>query len=164
MIKTSEITSLKIKIKKIIKFCIKILDFIMRGGIMKNIGETIASLRKEKGMTQSELAEKMNVTDKAVSKWERNLSCPDINTISKLANILDISVEELLKTKKNNLKTTKVKSLSNLIFKVVALAMGISVTVLNILNEIDIKSSIILLSIGLTCIGLYLLNDKDNKI
>lgn len=131
---------------------------------MKNIGETIASLRKEKGMTQSELAEKMNVTDKAVSKWERNLSCPDINTISKLANILDISVEELLKTKKNNLKTTKVKSLSNLIFKVVALAMGISVTVLNILNEIDIKSSIILLSIGLTCIGLYLLNDKDNKI
>lgn len=131
---------------------------------MKNIGETIASLRKEKGMTQSELAEKMNVTDKAVSKWERNLSCPDINTISKLANILDISVEELLKTKKNNLKTTKVKSLSNLIFKVVALAMGISVTVLNILNEIDIKSSLILLSIGLTCIGLYLLNDKDNKI
>lgn len=131
---------------------------------MKNIGETIASLRKEKGMTQSELAEKMNVTDKAVSKWERNLSCPDINTISKLANILDISVEELLKTKKNNLKTTKVKSLSNLIFKVVALAMGISVTVLNILNEIDIKSSLILLSVGLTCIGLYLLNDKDNKI
>ena len=131
---------------------------------MKNIGETIASLRKEKGMTQSELAEKMNVTDKAVSKWERNLSCPDINTISKLANILEISVEELLKTKKNNLKTTKVKSLSNLIFKVVALAMGISVTVLNILNEIDIKSSLILLSIGLTCIGLYLLNDKDNKI
>lgn len=131
---------------------------------MKNIGETIAYLRKEKGMTQSELAEKMNVTDKAVSKWERNLSCPDINTISKLANILDISVEELLKTKKNNLKTTKVKSLSNLIFKVVALAMGISVTVLNILNEIDIKSSLILLSVGLTCIGLYLLNDKDNKI
>ena len=50
-------------------------------------------------MTQSELAEKMNVTDKAVSKWERDLSCPDINTISKLADVLDVSVEELLKTK-----------------------------------------------------------------
>ena len=131
---------------------------------MKNIGETIASLRKEKGMTQSELAEKMNVTDKAVSKWERNLSCPDINTISKLANILGVSVEDLLKSKNQNYSTTRIKDLTNLIFKVVALAMGISVTVLNILNEIDIKSSIILLSIGLTCIGLYLLNDKDNKI
>ena len=131
---------------------------------MKNIGETIASLRKEKGMTQSELAEKMNVTDKAVSKWERNLSCPDINTISKLANILGVSVEELLKSKNQNYSTTRIKDLTNLIFKVVALAMEISVTVLNILNEIDIKSSIILLSIGLTCIGLYLLNDKDNKI
>ena len=53
---------------------------------MKSIGETIANLRKQKGMTQSELAEKMNVTDKAVSKWERDLSCPDINTISKLAD------------------------------------------------------------------------------
>ena len=131
---------------------------------MKNMGETIASLRKEKGMTQSELAEKMNVTDKAVSKWERNLSCPDINTISKLANILGVSVEELLKSKNQNYSTTRIKDLTNLIFKVVALAMGISVTVLNILNEIDIKSSLILLSVGLTCIGLYLLNDKDNKI
>lgn len=53
---------------------------------MKSIGETIASLRKEKGMTQNKLAEKMNVTDRAVSKWERDLSCPDINTISKLAD------------------------------------------------------------------------------
>ena len=42
----------------------------------KSIGEIINSLRKAKGMTQNELAEKMNVTDKAVSKWERNLSCP----------------------------------------------------------------------------------------
>ena len=64
---------------------------------MKSIWETIANLRKQKGMTQSELAEKMNVTDKAVSKWERDLSCPDINTISKLADVLDVSVEELLK-------------------------------------------------------------------
>ena len=84
---------------------------------MKNIGETIASLRKEKGMTQSELAEKMNVTDKAVSKWERNLSCPDINTISKLANILGVSVEELLKSKNQNYSTTRIKDLTNLILK-----------------------------------------------
>lgn len=74
---------------------------------MKSIGETIATLRKEKGMTQSQLAEKMNVTDKAVSKWERDLSCPDINTISKLADVLGVSVEELLKAKRVNMQTVK---------------------------------------------------------
>ena len=130
---------------------------------MKSIGETIASLRKKKGMTQNELAEKMNVTDKAVSKWERDLSCPDINTISKLADILDVSVEELLKAKKKeNSNTTKMKDLINLIFKAVALAMGIAVVVLNILNQIDIKSSIIMLGIGLVCMAIYLLDNKEN--
>ena len=130
---------------------------------MKSIGETIASLRKQKGMTQNELAEKMNVTDKAVSKWERDLSCPDINTISKLADILDVSVEELLKAKKKeNSNTTQMKDLINLIFKAVALAMGIAVVVLNILNQIDIKSSIIMLGIGIVCIAIYLLDNKKN--
>ena len=129
---------------------------------MKSIGETIASLRKKKGMTQNELAEKMNVTDKAVSKWERDLSCPDINTISKLADILDVSVEELLKAKKKeNSNTTKMKDLINLILKAVALAMGIAVVVLNILNQIDVKSSIIMLGIGITCIAIYLLDNKE---
>ena len=130
---------------------------------MKSIGETIASLRKQKGMTQNELAEKMNVTDKAVSKWERDLSCPDINTISKLADILDVSVEELLKAKKKeNSNTTQMKDLINLIFKAVALAMGIAVVVLNILNQIDIKSSIIMLGIGIACVAIYLLDNKES--
>lgn len=130
---------------------------------MKSIGETIASLRKQKGMTQNELAEKMNVTDKAVSKWERDLSCPDINTISKLAEILDVSVEELLKAKKKENSNTKIKDLINLIFKAVALAMGIAVVVLNILNQIDIKSSIIMLGIGIACMAIYLLDNKGNS-
>ena len=130
---------------------------------MKNIGETIASLRKNKSMTQNELAEKMNVTDKAVSKWERDLSCPDINTISKLADILDVSVEELLKAKKRENSNTKMKDLVNLIFKAVALAMGIAVVVLNILNQIDVKSSIIMLGIGVACIAMCLLENKPNN-
>ena len=129
---------------------------------MKSIGETIANLRKQKGMTQSELAEKMNVTDKAVSKWERDLSCPDINTISKLADVLDVSVEELLKTKKQDYSNNKIKDLINLILKAVAIAMGIGVVVLNILEKIETKSSIIMLGIGMFCIGLYLF-DKNEK-
>ncbi len=130
---------------------------------MKSIGEIIASLRKAKGMTQNELAEKMNVTDKAVSKWERDLSCPDVNTISKLADILDVSVEELLKAKKKDEPNTKIKDLVNLIFKAVALAMGIAVVVLNILNQIDVKSSIIMLGIGIVCISIYLLDNKETN-
>lgn len=130
---------------------------------MKSIGETIATLRKEKGMTQSQLAEKMNVTDKAVSKWERDLSCPDINTISKLADLLGVSVEELLKAKKSEYAGSKIKDLFNLILKAVAVAMGVAVIVLNILDKIDIKTSIILLGIGIFCIGLYLLDDKNTN-
>ena len=129
---------------------------------MKTIGETISSLRKKKGMTQNEIAEKMNITDKAVSKWERDLSCPDINTISKLADVLGVSVEELLKAKKNDNSNTKLKDFINLIFKAVALAMGIAVVVLNILNQIVVKSSLIMLGIGIACISIYLLNNKEN--
>lgn len=130
---------------------------------MKSIGETISSLRKAKGMTQNELAEKMNVTDKAVSKWERDLSCPDVNTISKLADVLGVSVEELLKAKKLEDTNSKVKDIFNLVLKAVVMAMGIAVVVLNILGEIDVKSSITMLGIGLACTGIYLLENKENE-
>ena len=139
------------------------MSALERKSFMKSIGETIANLRKQKGMTQSELAEKMNVTDKAVSKWERDLSCPDINTISKLADVLDVSVEELLKTKKQDYSNNKIKDLINLILKAVAIAMGIGVVVLNILEKIETKSSIIMLGIGVFCIGLYLLDSNEKE-
>lgn len=60
------------------------------------MGELIASLRKEKGITQKELAEKLNVTDKAISKWERGNGFPEITIVPVLANELGISVNELL--------------------------------------------------------------------
>lgn len=130
---------------------------------MKSIGKTIASLRKNKSMTQNELAEKMNVTDKAVSKWERNLSCPDVNTISKLADILGVSVEELLNSKNKEYFNSKIKDLVNLIFKAVALAMGIAVVVLNILDKINVKSSMIMLGIGISCVCIYLFSINESK-
>mgnify|MGYP005794153065 FL=1 len=129
---------------------------------MTSIGKTIAFFRKKKGMTQSELAEKMHVTDKAVSKWERDLSCPDVNTIAKLADILEVSVEELLNAKKYEYQNTKIKAMVNLVLKAVAVAMGIGVAVLTILKQIEITSSIILLGIGITCIGIYLFNDHQD--
>lgn len=60
------------------------------------MGLLISELRKSHHMTQKELAEKLNVTDKAVSKWERGLSCPDISLLSLIADILGITVNELL--------------------------------------------------------------------
>lgn len=56
----------------------------------------ISELRKEKKLTQKDLAEQLGVTDKAVSKWERGLSCPDISLLSKLSNALGVITSELL--------------------------------------------------------------------
>ena len=61
------------------------------------LGLYIRSLRTQNQMTQSQLAEKLGVTDKAVSKWERNLSYPDITLFPKLADILGADVNDLLK-------------------------------------------------------------------
>ncbi|EMB97344.1 helix-turn-helix domain-containing protein [Streptococcus mutans] len=56
-------------------------------------------------MTQLELAEKMRVTDKAVSKWERDLSFPNINSIPKLVEIFEVSVDDLMQVKTNTKET-----------------------------------------------------------
>lgn len=66
----------------------------------QTLGMMIASLRKEKGMTQLELADQLGITDKAVSKWERDLSCPDLASLPKLAEIFGITVDELMQIKK----------------------------------------------------------------
>ena len=60
------------------------------------IGKFISSKRKEKGITQSELAEKLYITDRAVSKWENGICLPDADKMLDLCNILGISVNELL--------------------------------------------------------------------
>lgn len=62
----------------------------------QSIGDIIRENRSKQGLTQKELGEQLNVTDKAVSKWERNIARPDINTIPKLAQILEVPVAELL--------------------------------------------------------------------
>lgn len=66
----------------------------------KKFGMFIATLRKEKNMTQVDLAKKLQVTDKAVSKWERGLGFPDINSIEPLADALGVSVLEIMRSEK----------------------------------------------------------------
>ena len=53
-------------------------------------------LRREQGLTQDALAERMGVSPQAVSKWERGLACPDLVFLDDLAELLDIGIEELL--------------------------------------------------------------------
>ena len=62
----------------------------------ENMGALIRQLRKDRGMTQKDLAERLNVTDKAVSKWERELSLPDVALLLPLAETLGVTVTELL--------------------------------------------------------------------
>ena len=132
----------------------------------KTLGTMIAELRKQHGMTQLELAEKMGVTDKAVSKWERDLSCPDINSLPTLAEILGVSVEELMQIKKEAAEEEEAPKVSKLVEimeiapKAVAMAMGVAVTVLTILDTLDVKSAMIMLGIGLACAGMSLMSDK----
>ena len=66
---------------------------------MNVVSDSIKKLRKEKGMTQDELAEKLNVTRQAVSNWERGNTMPDISKLPELAEIFHISVDELLNGK-----------------------------------------------------------------
>ena len=119
----------------------------------KSFGTMIAPLRKEKGMTQLDLARKMGVTDKAVSKWERDLSFPDISSLPKLAEELGVTVDELLKAKaekpERESTTQKVRPLIELVF-----AMGVGVTALTIIDEVKPNDAFRLLGIGLACLAI----------
>ena len=65
-----------------------------------SIGKTIAELRKSKGWTQVELAVKLGVSDKAVSKWESEGGFPEITQLPVLASIFDVSIDYLMTGKK----------------------------------------------------------------
>lgn len=68
----------------------------MRPAEFKSIGKTIAILRRRKGLRQKDIAEKLGITDKAVSKWERGLSAPDISFLNRLAVLLDTDIENII--------------------------------------------------------------------
>ena len=122
----------------------------------KTLGATIAELRKKQGMTQLELAEKMCVTDKAVSKWERDLSCPDVSSLPRLAELLGVSTDELMRGAAP--KETARSGMLGLAFK--AAAMGIAAAVLSVLDALDTRSGTAMLGIGLAALALWALQEK----
>lgn len=75
----------------------------------KKIGNFISKRRKEAGLTQNELGEKLYVTGKAISKWERGLSVPDISILEELSKILDVEIEEILHGELGNKKKLNIE-------------------------------------------------------
>ena len=126
----------------------------------QTLGQLIAALRKEKGMTQAELAGQMGVTDKAVSKWERDLSCPDVSSLPLLAEVLGVSLDELMQVKKEQAAPERPwAGLLDTILKGVGLAMGVAVAVLAARNPLDARTGQKRLGQGLACLGAAALQD-----
>ena len=74
------------------------------------IGRFIAECRKQKNLTQMQLAEKLGITDKAISKWERSIAMPDTSIMLELCDILGISVNELLSGEKISMENNNQKN------------------------------------------------------
>lgn len=77
------------------------------------LGKRIAQYRKEKGLTQEALAQAMNVSAQAVSKWENDQTCPDITSLPQLSRILGVTVDELLSGKTENLPAVTMQPIEN---------------------------------------------------
>lgn len=125
-----------------------------------SIGSLISSKRKEKNMTQNDLALKLNVTDKAVSKWERDICFPDVALLPEIAEILDLNLEDLILGRK---KTSS--NLFDLVLTAVSFAMGTAVFILSVLERLgfsnDSVQSIDLL--GMCGLGIILISFKSLK-
>ena len=122
----------------------------------KTMGTIICEARKNKGMTQADLATAMNVTDKAVSKWERDISCPDVTSLSKLAETLQISLEELMSGKSISVKKL---DMIDLVCTAVCFAMGVAVLILSFLSKLNlatepVKTEDLIIMLGVGLVGL----------
>ena len=93
------------------------------------IGKYIAFKRKEQGLTQKQLAEKLNMSDKSVSKWERGICLPDVSVYLELCKILDISINEFLAGEDIPKETIEQKAEENIIqITIVMLVVFIFIT------------------------------------
>ena len=67
----------------------------MKGGVIMKFSEKLLSLRKQKGLSQEDLADKLNVTRQTVSKWELDQTVPDMNKLVEISKLFEISLDEL---------------------------------------------------------------------
>lgn len=104
---------------------------------LKHVGNFIATLRKEKGLTQEKLGEQLGVSSKTVSKWERGVNAPDIFLLESLSNILDVDIKEILngeRISKNSLSKKHRRTIIKIItaiFLVILLSFPVLFTIFN---------------------------------
>ena len=119
------------------------------------IGKFIAKLRKEKNMTQNELAKSLEITDRAISKWENGRGMPDLSLLTPLCEILGVSINELLSGERLDKKDYQEKLEENFI------------NTIDYIDKRNLKSdtikSIIWLVIGIIgiCLSQFLFNDYE---
>ena len=120
----------------------------------KKFGQFILKLRKEKGWTQLELAEKLNITDKAVSKWERGTGFPDIKMIEPLAEVFNVSILEIMQSERIPGQTIPKDNASEAINNVIdVVAFQRKIERRNIIITATAFSTLIMLGTGLYLTG-----------
>lgn len=129
------------------------------------MGALIARLRKEKGMTQQELADRLGVTDKAVSKWERGLACPDIASLPQVAEILGVNVDELLSGLRSEsphpfreLNRGDIRDMCLLLCRCVSLGLAVGGLVIFRMGKLSISDLGIMLCIAVALLAIDSLN------
>ncbi len=106
---------------------------------MNELGNKIAQKRKDVGLTQIEFADKLNVTRQTVSRWEAGTVLPDIDKISDIASILDVSCDYLLKDDMKDEEASVVRGVSRLLRSVVG--KKVKLTFFEDENDIDLYNS-----------------------
>ena len=119
-------------------------------------GKFIANLRKEKNMTQQELAEKLNVTDRAISHWENGRRLPDISLLKELGDVFNVTIDEIINGERITEKTQK-KLLNDSMIEIYTSRKKIEN--LQILTELLICAGIVI-TITLTSLISKTLNEK----
>ncbi len=91
------------------------------------IAVNLSNLRKEKGLTQAELAQKLNYSDKAVSRWERGDTLPDISVLYELCRFYNITLDDLVSDEPTRKKEEKVYDKNSMAYKIVTTLLSVSI-------------------------------------
>lgn len=124
---------------------------------IEKIGQRIASARKALNYTQQQLADILNVSDKAVSKWERGIGCPDISLLLPLSEALNMTIDELISGVKEQSEQERNKTLQNMITYAKDKAIENREKIYQI--GYTIFSVLAILAIGIVCLVDYILTD-----
>ena len=137
------------------------------------VAKNLVDLRKNAGFTQIEIAEKLNYSDKAVSKWERGESLPDVETIKKLADLYSVSVDAILREQKDITKRIHKYALTPsqrmlIILISVGLVWAVATTVFSVLCWVDVDNLVasysFILALPVTFIVIIVFNSMWGKV